>query len=280
MTEYGWLTSDSPTEMLYHLLTSGMGYTIAPGSSLHSISDRKLLLLAMTYWWRCHHSNSSPRLHRHRYMEWAWRWVDRGASEVDVELLSRGDLTNFYMQEGPIREWCLSSQSHITHVPIHIVGAYLVDSKKHEQAELLRDVFGNPFELLQDSNPYGRQLHMGLYSCLSSTVIDIARYIYEEHAYENTLQLWDALEDAGCVNQQIRRHLTGWMPCTNCGGLGTVRYKSEDGHGDTDTILCEVCNPDYNSRIRGYRDDNCGWIRNRVGHIRGCWCLDLILGKE
>ncbi len=62
---------------------------------------------------------------------------------------------------------------------------------------------------------------------LSSNVKEIARTIYDERSFERMPILANALEDAGCDNEEILRHCRGEGP-----------------------------------------------------HVRGCWVLDLLLGKE
>jgi hypothetical protein len=61
----------------------------------------------------------------------------------------------------------------------------------------------------------------------SSTVLDLARTIYEQRTFEHLPILADALMDAGCDNEDIIQH-------------------------------CQSKEP----------------------HVRGCWVLDLLLGKE
>jgi hypothetical protein len=59
----------------------------------------------------------------------------------------------------------------------------------------LRDIFGNPFRpVLLDP------------AWLSSTVKQLAQTIYEERAFDRLPVLGDALEDAGCTNQDILTH--------------------------------------------------------------------------
>ena len=62
---------------------------------------------------------------------------------------------------------------------------------------------------------------------LTSTVIDLARTIYEERVWERMPILADALMDAGCDSEEVINHCRGPGP-----------------------------------------------------HVRGCWVVDLILGKE
>ena len=84
------------------------------------------------------------------------------------------------------------------------------------QARLFRDVFGNPFRPVA-FNPDWR----------TSTIVSIARSMYDSRDFSTIQVLADALQDAGCANEGILDHCR------------------EDGP-----------------------------------HVRGCWVVDLILGKE
>jgi hypothetical protein len=84
------------------------------------------------------------------------------------------------------------------------------------QASSLRCIFGNPF----------RPVTFDL-SWLTSTVVALATGIYQDRAFDRMPILADALQDAGCENEDILNH---------CRGEGV--------------------------------------------HVRGCWLVDLILGKE
>ena len=83
-------------------------------------------------------------------------------------------------------------------------------------AELLREVIGNPFRPIA-FDPAWR----------TSTVIALARGVYDDKAFDRMPILADALQDAGCENADILDHCRG------------------------DSL-----------------------------HIRGCWVVDLVLGKE
>lgn len=90
-------------------------------------------------------------------------------------------------------------------------------------------------------------------SWLTPTVLSLAQAAYEESQPNGTLNpdrlaiLADALEEAGCTNEVLLQHLRGW----------------------------EWSPPeDHMGRDKGV------WIRLRGPHVRGCWALDLILGKN
>jgi hypothetical protein len=86
----------------------------------------------------------------------------------------------------------------------------------NEQGRLSRDIFGNPFRPIAIDPRWQ-----------TSTVVDLGSAIYQERAFDRMPILGDALEDAGCDNDEIIQH---------CRGPGL--------------------------------------------HVRGCWVVDLILGKE
>jgi hypothetical protein len=92
-------------------------------------------------------------------------------------------------------------------------------AERQVQAELCRDIFGNPF---RPSPP----LPAALLAWNEGTVHRIAQTIYDERTFDRLPILADALEDAGCGNDDLVRH---------CRSLGP--------------------------------------------HVRGCWAVDLLLGK-
>jgi hypothetical protein len=83
-------------------------------------------------------------------------------------------------------------------------------------APLLRELMGNPFHPVA-IDP----------SWLTSTVRLLAEGIYQEKAFDRMPILADALQDAGCDNDEVLNHCRGPEP-----------------------------------------------------HVRGCWVVDLVLGKE
>jgi hypothetical protein len=80
---------------------------------------------------------------------------------------------------------------------------------------LVKDIFGNPFRPVALDPRW-----------LSCTVVDFARAIYDERAFDQMPVLADALVDAGCDNEEIIAHCLSKGP-----------------------------------------------------HVRGCWVVDLLLGK-
>jgi len=73
----------------------------------------------------------------------------------------------------------------------------------------------------------------------------IAQAIYEERRFEDMPVLADALQEAGCENADILNHCRGWGLVQASPGKGMV------------------------------------WRRGvATTHVRGCWVIDLLLGKE
>jgi hypothetical protein len=88
------------------------------------------------------------------------------------------------------------------------------------QAELLRDLFGNPF-------PPAELIGQAWLAWNSGTVLRLAQAIYDQRAFDRLPVLADALEEAGCTDAAILDHCRGGGP-----------------------------------------------------HVRGCWVVDLLLGKQ
>lgn len=69
------------------------------------------------------------------------------------------------------------------------------DAERKVQSDLFRDIVGNPFQSVK-LDP----------SWLTPNVVDLARTIYEERAFDRLPILSDALMDAGCEDEQILAH--------------------------------------------------------------------------
>lgn len=92
----------------------------------------------------------------------------------------------------------------------------------------------------------------------NGTIPKIAQAIYEERRFEDMPILADALQEAGCENEEILRHCRGWERIL----LHPNRYEPDPEHSML--RLQEV------------------WHRNETScqHVRGCWVIDLLLRKE
>ena len=144
----------------------------------------------------------------HRAVKAAERYADGDATLR--ELNEAADGCEWYTF-GPDRElW--------QRVPYVVEDSQRAGTPSAVLAELIRDVFGNPF----------RPLVKAPRAWLTSTVTALARGIYDQRAFDRMPILADALQDAGCGDERVVSH------CLDPAGR----------------------------------------------HARGCWVLDLILGKK
>ena len=102
-------------------------------------------------------------------------------------------------------------------VPFDLTEGWRKPERRAGGIDLLRDVFGNPFRPVA-FDPAWR----------TDTAVSLARQMYEAREFGAMPILADALQDAGCDNDDVLNHC---------------------------------------------RDAN-------ATHVRGCWVLDLVLGKE
>src|SRR6185295_8434857 len=73
-----------------------------------------------------------------------------------------------------------------------------LDEECRTDCILLRDIFGNPFRPVT-LNP----------AWLTPTVQQLAALIYEERQFDKMPLLGDALEEAGCSNEEVLQHCRG-----------------------------------------------------------------------
>ncbi|OGZ69933.1 MAG: hypothetical protein A3F47_01340 [Candidatus Staskawiczbacteria bacterium RIFCSPHIGHO2_12_FULL_38_11] len=141
----------------------------------------------------------------------------------DNQFQAIGELINLLIKKGSLAVGMIGILQDICNVVILDTGAGYRDalnSLRGHQCQILRDIFGNPFQPPPAINPVWFRWSDG-------AIIKIARVIYDEHGFDRLPILADALEDAGCTDAAILEHLRGPGP-----------------------------------------------------HVRGCWALDLLLGKE
>ncbi len=123
-------------------------------------------------------------------------------------------------------------------------------------AVLLRDIIGNPFRPI--TLPPAEYLHhdgdqvrstpiLSRHRYAIPIVLSIARRIYDERDFAGMPILADALEDAGCDNEEILKH------CRIMSRLEREHWEGKIWYGTG--------------------------MRNVI-HVRGCWVLDCLLGKE
>jgi hypothetical protein len=214
MTEEEWLTSDDPVPLATYLRERG--------------GRRKRCLLAAACCRRIWHLIRRQQLRD--ALELSERWADREVTEEafgpfrDMRLLGGVDATEASVNN--VCSWIRTAWStpeqrfsldlvHCVSNAVLAVGfdvAYrggdaawgeprqrAMAQERRAQADLIRDVFGNPFRPAC-VEPEWLTFREGL-------VRTMARGIYEERKFEEMPILADALEDAGCTDEAILRHL-------------------------------------------------------------------------
>jgi hypothetical protein len=230
VNEVGWLASDDLDALL--------------GFVLGRASERKLRLFACACCRRVWHLLADPR--SRQALEVAERYADGHASAVELATARLAVLTAaqrardqaawavyWTLNRVPgenVRSVCAAAAEALARTAARgaksagasrSADAWHAAGKAEEfaQVRLLREVFGNPFGAPAVS-PAWLTWHRG-------TVRHMAQSIYESRRFEELPILGDALEEAGCMDEQILAH---------CRGGGE--------------------------------------------HVRGCWVVDRLLGKE
>ncbi|TMJ00875.1 MAG: hypothetical protein E6G97_18240 [Alphaproteobacteria bacterium] len=111
---------------------------------------------------------------------------------------------------------------------------------------------------------------------LSRAALDIARLIYEEDRFEDLPILADALEDAGCTEEHLLMHLRGKSQCPAC-------LESRQALAAIEQVAAQARSKGVRTSGAGQvscSECNQGWRPLQGPHFKGCWALDLILGKE
>jgi len=213
-TEAEWLACADPYEIL----------RIHP----RAISDRQLLLWACAC---CRSVWDGLTSHRQKVVQVTERYADGQISQG--ELVASWDSSRssawdawLFSVEPPSIARCAAYAAH--RIALHAwCRTCKLSPARHaflarircQEAELLRHTLGNPFHF-RAIDPSWLTWHRG-------TVQRLARSIYVERRFDEMPILADALEEAGCEQQQILDH------CRQAGD-----------------------------------------------HLRGCWLLDLLLGRE
>lgn len=222
-SEQEWLATSDPNRLIRHALRHTPEHA----------SDRKLILIQVGIAHRVWPLLADPR--SRAAVEVAERSADRLVAPGEVEAARQASLAAYQ----DLFDWRdrTNPAAQAAHVAFHTVwrnnpkvwqdtigllvwlnrrdqGRGLLPRK--EQAAVVRDVLGNPFRPVALSPGW-----------LSSTAVGLARHIHESRDFATMPFLADALEDAGCADEQLLDHCRGPGP-----------------------------------------------------HARGCWVVDLVLGKH
>ena len=195
MTGMEWAVCEDPRPMVMALRQRG------------GVDDRKWRLFNAAFWhWRASHVTES----REELVENALAmelWADTNRLPSGLRRSAAETIVFFAADMGQAAYNTACFPFHSTHQRSLMAEV---------QANLLRELFGNPFRI-PGLDPRWR----------TSDVLGLARAIYEDKAFERMPILADALMDAGCDEPALLLH-----------------------------------------------------CREPAPHVRGCWALDLILGKS
>lgn len=267
MNEQEWLTSNDPETMLEWLTTDADNRKGDMDVQHIMANDRKLRLLAVACCRQVWHLLTDER--SRQAVEVAERFADGEATE-DEMFMMRGIAHSARYDIGYEKQG-VSTPAHIAHVAVaedwQSITTVYSRTDTHElippatQAALLREIVGNPWRPVD----YDRccSLRNG------GLVIAVAHTIYEERRFADMPILADTLEEAGCTEETILQHCRGLERCPKC-----IKLPDENNHPPGMMFVgwghgwqpCSVC-------------EGAIWIPIRSPHVRGCWLLDLILGK-
>jgi hypothetical protein len=126
-------------------------------------------------------------------------------------------------------------------------------------ADVLRELWGNPFG---GSAQAVEECMERSYGCYPVALMQVAQGIYDRRDWGLMPELGDLLEEAGCTDEEVLQHARGKRRVLRSREWLAVAGEDEFGLYNTGKVV-----PDL------------GWAEG-VQHTRGCWLLDLILGKR
>jgi hypothetical protein len=286
MTEAEWLASSDPQAMLTWLTSEGIKpVPPQPTPDGRLCTDRQLRLFGC----------ACCRAHMDRQQaSWNKSWCAELAAACEIGEQAADGLVPLPRWRGGVM--AVDKASWVPHNPDARSTAFRALSLDHpqEDATLLRDIIGNPFQPVMCKNCYrgsvptdrdddtcptcGGSGRLPL-RWLTPTVVGIAGAIYQGRRFEDMPILADALEEAGCTDEAILRHCRGekfLLPerCQYCNGSGI------DEHRLRDSNVLYMIPPQCQHCSGGEVANTGGWRKLPGPHVRGCWTIDLILGKE
>lgn len=296
MTETEWLSPTDPEAMLEYLRGPLMRHRSDPMAAREedrfreeyreshpSLTNCKLRLFACACCRQVWHLLTDER--SRRAVEVAERYADGEITAIESNKAADNTEHAGMMPIERMALWAAHTGSS-TGVQIAIQ-EFMVNARNGGppqiiQAALLRDIFGNPFRpvmlplmcprrcsagflLYGDCAACGRYGECPWLTWNDRTVPRLAQQIYDSREFDRMSILADALEEAGCTDQEILMHCRSVAPrqCPRCKSEGRIE-RQKDAY-----MICPTC-------------DGCKVIWDRepnMMHVRGCWVIDLILGK-
>ncbi len=259
MTENEWMTSNDPRNMIDFAFVSGDSFRRA-------MTDRELRLIACaieSIWWN--DETGSPM----RLFKVAEALADGSLKPGSRQVERHADHDCY---------WLISSPASL--VLYRSLDLHNLAADNGTWADVIREIIGNPWQKRAIEprclTPEVKSMAHSIYgdrgkrcSC-SNGAVGVA-YSYCRNCegtgrinltidQDRMHVLADLLEDNGCDDEVILKHLHGLDFCVACDGLGVV------DKAPYSRLKCTDCCD--------------GYFRSLSGHFRGCWVLDQILGFE
>ncbi len=255
MSESEWLASEDPSEMLAYL--TGEYVRGGFGADPHQpVSDRKLRLFACA----CFRVNAAGIEEQLELASRCESWADGGPALLHPG----GHHTRFILYDPPAR-----------------AAASMAGAGRPLYSAILRDIIGNPFRPVAFSMFEGAVWHAP--DDIRAEVYSLARAAYGERGRK-----CETCRDKGDVRKsEIYSSRWDREECGTCHGTGTI----DDGSLDnarlavlSDALEEAGCdNADLLMHLRGECVEGmgpCDYHPCAATHYRGCWAVDLLLGKS
>jgi hypothetical protein len=206
MTEAEWLTS---TDLLRMVTPPLLHPVWGPETHAEMARTERKRVLCCVAWLRSVWTLLVSE-HSRKCVEVAEKHVDGEATdaEFDEALWMAKDAGDEFPEAGAGQIWATAAAYDIGGLPETVRWLLLCADEAGQPtggrkllAALLRDVFGNPFRPVTLNSDW-----------LTSTVVTLAEGIYYDRAYDRLPVLADALQEAGCDNDDMLDHCRGLGP--------------------------------------------------------------------
>jgi hypothetical protein len=195
LKEAGWRRSADPLRLVNFLCRQGRADRRKDGR-------RKLRLLACGCCRQVWHLLADER--SRRAVEAGERYADGEAGVTELEAAraeaeqAAGAAAESVARSAAVAAVAATRPKEQEAVQWAAQAAYGAADEPAAQAELVRDVFGNPFR--------PAAVERSWLKWNGGTVVTVARAVYEDHGWDGLPVLADALEEAGCTDKNILTH--------------------------------------------------------------------------
>lgn len=295
MTEQGWLASDDPVSMVKFFTSLTTGTNPARPFAHKQTDDRKLRLYACACWRHLWPEDTAAVTAVEEWVEGRGErpevpkhWVNQSSAEEAARDAAHGMWPNDHQRGAKLLREIVPNPfrpAPSPEPPRDTAGAALWPTV----LDLARDAYevrvGRPHKRCQCGRAYEMAARKSTppiawcNHCRKDGGFYAAAVAQEDGSLDpaRLAVLADSLEDAGVTDQALLRHLRGWERCHACllhpGKQLIPRGEPSQGSDEYGCLAC-VSSP-YPDAYFGT-----GWVKLPGPHVRGCWALDLILGRN